>query len=633
MVKKYYLERTNIEDARDIIFRTLKEVLTEEKLGTEVIPVQEANGRILAQSLRAIIPVPREYISAMDGIATRAEYTERASFANPVKIPKDKFIVVNTGNVIPLPFDCVIRREDYWEEGEYVVVRKPHQKYENVRIPGEDVLPFDLVAEKWKRVDGKIIALCLQSGIREVKVFKSIKAVFLPTGSELLPLSSKLEPGKVYETNSYIFLDYLRELGLEVFLHPTVEDDEAKLEDVFEELSLKYHLVFVCGGTSAGEYDYTTSLLRKKGKLLIHGLNIRPGKPFVFGLLNGTPIFGLPGYPGAGIFNFEEVVLPPLKDFFGETRGDGVITAKVGKKIQASEGEDHFFHVVCSKVGSNYWFYPIKQGSGPLSPFIHRTGYVKVERGLEGVEEGQEKEVYLSINKSLVSRGILFVGSHDLSLDIIKEILWEEYRIPLYIVNVGSLGGIMAIWRGRAHFSGIHLLDEESGEYNLPYLRKYGLKDFLLFPFLLRSQGFVVRKGMEVKSFREIRDKGLVFVSRQRGSGTRILSDFLLKKEGLGPSDIKGYENEVITHVEVGHFVREGLADVGMAIKPTASLFDLDFYEVALEKYDLLFSRDFLSDERFQLLKGTILSQRFKDALDIYGGYRLIFTGEPEIEG
>jgi len=634
-MKKYFLERTEPEEAKQIIFETLKKLLTPERIGTEHIPVANSSGRILIKSLRARFPVPREYLSAMDGVATRAELTAGASPSNPVILKKGEYVPINTGNLIPEGFDCVVRREDYWEEEDSIVVRTPHQRYQNVRVPGEDVLPFDLIAENWRVIDGKIVALAIQSGIEEVEVLRPLAALFIPTGNELLRPGSEFSRGKVYETNSLIFSDILRKLGILVKIHDIVPDDPEKLREVFEEASKYYHMVFVCGGTSAGEYDFTAQILKEKGELLIHGLNLRPGKPFVFGVLNHTPFFGVPGYPGAALFSYEYVVLPVLKDFLGYIEGSATLQAKAGRKISASEGEDHLFNVVVSKVGSDYYFYPIKQGSGPLSPFIRRSGYVVVEKGLEGLEENAVKEVYISVRKELVDRSILFVGSHDLSLDILKEILWREWRVALNIVNVGSLGGMNAIKKGSAHISGVHLLDERDGTYNISFAKELGLKNFVLLPFLKREQGFLVREELsdKIKSFKDVRDMGLSFVTRQRGSGTRILTDYLLKNEGIEPSEIKGYGNDVLNHLEVGHYVKVGMADVGVGIKPIAKLLGLSFIPIAEEEYDLLISRDFLRDDRFRYLSLAIRSKEFVEEITILGGYKHVFSEVPKLEG
>ncbi len=634
MSKKFFLERTDPERAKEIIFNTLKSLLTHEIIGVETIEIQKARGRILAESIRANLPVPKEYLSAMDGVATKAEFTQGASPSHPVKIKRDFYLEINTGNVIPRGFDCVIRREDYHEDEDGIITIVPHQKYQNIRVPGEDVLPFDLILETGSVIDGKVIALSLQAGIKEVKVLKKIKAVFLPTGSELLSPDRPLESCKIYETNSYIFKDYLERLDLEVVVHEIVPDDPDLIRDTLISLTQDFHMIFVSGGTSAGEYDYTAEILKKEGNLLIHGLHMRPGKPFVFGVLKDRPVFGLPGYPGAGLFGFEYVLLPVLKDFLGHRNGEGKLRAFSGRKIAASEGEDHLFNVAVSRVQGKYWFYPIKQGSGPVSPFIERSGYIVIEKGIEGIDENVEREVLLSERLDLVERSILFAGSHDLSLDILKEILWKEERIPLKIVNMGSLGGILAILKSRAHLAGVHLLSEETGEYNIPFIKKYDLKVFYLFPFLKREQGFLVKKDTpEVKSFKEIAEKGLRFVSRQRGSGTRILTDYLLKKEGLTPDKINGYDTEVVTHIEVAHYVNEGLADVGVAIYPVAKLFDLKFLPISYEEYDLLLPKFFYDDPRFKKLVNYIKSPVFKKALENLGGYKLVFTESPKLEG
>ncbi len=635
MSKKYFLELTDCEKARDIVFNTLRELLTPDVVGTEIIPVERSLNRISAEPIRAFLPVPREYLSAMDGVATRAEYTHMASPTNPVKISKGVYVPINTGNVIPEGYDCVIRREDYWEEGDGIVVRTPHQRYQNVRVPGEDVLPFDLILEPFKLITGKVVALAIQSGIREVEVLKPLKAVFIPTGSELLKPGEEYVRSKVYETNSYLVEELLRSLHLEYTIHEIVLDEPSLIKEAIEKSSSQNHLIFLSGGTSAGEYDYTAEILKEEGTLLIHGLNLRPGKPFVFGIYRNRPIFGIPGYPGAGLFVMEYILLPVLKAFLGITEGGGTLDARAGRKLSATGGNDHLFNVVVSKVKENFWFYPIKQGSGPLSPFIQRSGYVVVEKGMEGVDEGDRREVFLSIEKSFVDSSLLFVGSHDLTLDILKELLWNKYRWLLNVVNVGSLGGMVATAKDQAHFSGVHLMDEETGEYNVVFLKRMNLKNVALFPFLKREQGFVLRKDLEgkVKSFKDVVELGLTFVSRQRGSGTRILTDYLLKKEGINPANVKGYGNDLISHLEVAHYVKVGTADVGVAIYPVAKLLDLAFIPIAEEEYDLLVLKDFIKDPRFKKLVEEIMCSEFRRRVEELGGYKIVFSEVPKFEG
>ena len=197
--------------------------------------------------------------------------------------------------------------------------------------------------------------------------------------------------------------------------------------------------------------------------------------------------------------------------------------------------------------------------------------------------------------------------------------------------HVGSMGGIMAIRRGEAHAAGCHLLDTENGEYNLSFMKKYfpngGVK---LIRCVGRQQGLMLAKGnpLGIKSFADIAGENVRYVNRQKGSGTRILTDYLCKKEGINTDTIYGYEREELTHTSVAAQIAAGSADAGMGIYSAAQLYDLDFLPVCIEEYDLIIPDRAWDTPMVQQLLATLKSDAFKEKLIALGGYTVENPGE-----
>ena len=197
--------------------------------------------------------------------------------------------------------------------------------------------------------------------------------------------------------------------------------------------------------------------------------------------------------------------------------------------------------------------------------------------------------------------------------------------------HVGSMGGIMAIKRGEAHAAGCHLLDSETGEYNISFIKKYFPKGGVkLIRCVGRQQGLMVQKGnpMGLGGFADVAKEGVRYVNRQKGSGTRILADYLCVKENLDKSSIYGYDREELTHTSVAIQIASGSADAGMGIYSAAKLYGLDFLPVCIEEYDLLI-QDFAYDTPMvRQMLDTMKSAEFKARLEALGGYTLEGIGE-----
>ncbi|PMP97939.1 MAG: molybdopterin biosynthesis protein, partial [Thermodesulfobacterium geofontis] len=261
-----------------------------------------------------------------------------------------------------------------------------------------------------------------------------------------------------------------------------------------------------------------------------------------------------------------------------------------------------------------------------LMSVVRADGYIIILSGSEGFSQGQMVDVYLWKEKEEIDNTIVCIGSHDNTLDILYNYLRKKYpKISLSSAHVGSMGGLIAIKKGEAHVAGTHLLDETTGEYNIPFIKRLlPEKKVILINLVYRIQGLIVRKGnpKNIKSFEDLVREDIIFINRQAGSGTRLLLDKHLREMGINSSEIKGYENEEYTHMGVAQAVASGRADVGLGILAAAKALDLDFIPITEERYDLLIAKDFLELESVQALLDIIRNdKKFKEAVIALGGY------------
>jgi molybdate-binding protein/DNA-binding transcriptional regulator YhcF (GntR family) len=226
---------------------------------------------------------------------------------------------------------------------------------------------------------------------------------------------------------------------------------------------------------------------------------------------------------------------------------------------------------------------------------------------------------------------IRIVGSHDLALNILIDLLkHREEGLRIEVTHAGSLGGLIALQEDRADLAGTHLLDEETGEYNYPYIKRIlPGREIAIVNLAYRIQGLIVASGnpLNIKTLADLRRQKAVFVNRQKGSGTRVLLDMQLKNHGILPSEIRGYEAECNTHMAVASSIAHGKADVGLGIEAAARSNNLDFLPLFRERYDLVIPAANYRHPRLASMLEIISSDEFKKIVDSVGGYDTSQTG------
>jgi putative molybdopterin biosynthesis protein len=295
-------------------------------------------------------------------------------------------------------------------------------------------------------------------------------------------------------------------------------------------------------------------------------------------------------------------------------------------------GEDEFVREKLGQVGERLMAAPLSRGAGVIMSMLRADGQARLPRFSEGVHAGEEVEVDLLRSMDDIRKTVVAIGSHDLALDLVSNALAR--RTPgasLASANVGSLGGLLALARGEAHLAGSHLLDEKTGEYNASYIRQYlAGRSIVLVHLAGRVQGLIVPPS-NPKGFSTLADLArpeVLFVNRQRGSGTRVLLDYQLGLLGISASHIPGYEREEFTHLAVAADVASGAADVGLGILAAARALDLEFVPLISEQYQLVIPREYYSAELMAPLLEIIRGPEFRSEVDALGGYDVADMGK-----
>lgn len=627
--RNLYLSNTPVDEAVEKYTQALKGIINHK---TEEIPVTESLDRITDKAVFAKYCSPLFNAAAMDGIAVKSEVTKGARENQPVNLkPGEDFIVVDTGDPIKNPYDAVIMAEDLiqQEDGSVYIV-EPAAPWQHVRPVGEDIVAGEMIIPSFHKIRPIDIGVLLAGGITKITVIKQPTVAIFPTGTEIIEPDTEPKEGDIIESNSRMFEAMARKNGAQPTRFAPIADDYDKLKNAVAEAVKEYDMVIVNAGSSAGTEDFTVHILRELGEVLIHGVAIKPGKPVILAVVDNKPVIGLPGYPVSAYINFENFVIPVLNMMNGQTKVKAnTVKAVISKRLVSSLKHKEYVRVKVGKVGDKLVASPLARGAGAAMSLVRADGFCVIEQNSEGVEAGAEVDVELYRDLNEIDSTVVAIGSHDLILDVISDLMPTKYPGNfLSSTHLGSMGGLMALKRGEAHIAPTHLLDEETGVYNISYIKRMFSRPMALIKGVNRVQGIIVKKGnpLNIQTVADL--KGVKYINRQRGAGTRVLFDYLLKKEGILPEEIDGYERESATHMAVAAAIKGESADAGMGILSAANALDLDFIPVGNEEYDFAVPVEFLQLEQVKNFLNVLKSDEFKAKLEELGGYGTEKTGQ-----
>ena len=621
-----YLNNTPLNEAKDTFLHAVKE--TGFQAAAETVPTPLSAGRITAEAVYAVISAPHYNASAMDGIAVSADITFGASESSPVFLSRDDYTIVDTGDPMPPGTDAVIMIEDVHEDANgNVKLLSAVSPWQNVRQVGEDLCMGDMIAPSCTRITPALCGAFLAGGVTKVSVKKRPVFGIIPTGDEIVQPTDTPKSGEIIEFNSTIFSNLLREWGAESVVSPIVEDNLGLIKQAVSDMASACDAVLVLAGSSSGRDDYTANICSELGKVLLHGVAAKPGKPVVLGLVADKPLIGLPGYPVSAMVVMEEFV-KPLCDLFYGRRKTETETAKavLTRRVNSSLKYEEFIRVTLGTVGDVCYVVPLPRGAGVITSVTKAGGILHIPQNCEGLEAGAEVTVDLLRPENEIRNTLVITGSHDPLIDEAADVI-NRKNLGFSVVSshVGSMGALRAVAAGQAHMGACHLLDTETGIYNRSYIERYFPNGgAVLKKGVGRIQGLMVKQGNPIK-INSIADlPGLRYVNRQRGAGTRVLFDYLLKQNGLSPAVISGYGNEKFTHTAVAASIAADNADAGLGIYSAAAIYGLDFIPLFHEEYDFLVNEHYADDPMVKAFFDILYSEEFSDRLKKMGGYQIL---------
>jgi len=647
MERNVYLRMVPLSQAREAFLAAFDWVSL---AGREEIPTAEALGRVTVQPVFSALSAPAYHAAAMDGIAVDAAATYGASEERPLRLEiGHEAHHVNTGDPLPSGTDAVIMIEQVHQarvDGEpdtTVEIRAAAFPWQHVRRVGEDIVAGELLLPHHHRLSAADVAAMITAGVFRVEVLCRPRVAILPTGTELVDWrdaeQASPKAGQIIDSNSALLAGLVREVGGNPEVLAPCPDRQANLRDaVATALDSDAHMVVMNAGVSAGSKDFTRHVVGDLGQVLVHGVMAMPGKPTLLGTARGKPVVGTPGYPVSAWVCFDQIIAPALAMMQGQLPPvRQVVEVVPARRLPSKLGHEEFLRVHLGRVGDRVVATPLKRGAGSITSLTRADGLLRIPADSEGIDEDGETTAELLRAPEVLDRTVVIVGSHDVTLDRLADhIRRQAPQYHLSASNVGSLAGLMAIGAGRCHMGGTHLLDPDTGEYNVSYVKKHlqGVPARLV-TLAMREQGLIVAKGnpKRIRSLEDLVRREVRLVNRQGGSGTRVLLDYHLGEAGIDPAQIRGYDDEEYTHMAVAVQVLAGGADVGMGILAAARALDLDFVPVASERYDLCIPRHHLDDPRVKVVLDTLQSPAFRETVTALGGYDVAPMGSVAWDG
>jgi putative molybdopterin biosynthesis protein len=571
-----------------------------------------------------------------------AEETYGAGETTPLVLENGRnAFFVNTGNPLPGGTNAVIMIEDvHVIDDRHLEIMAPVVPWRYVRKAGEDIVATELIFPARHLVTPLCVGALLSAGVFTVSVIRRPEVLIIPTGDELVDCRPDLDPGllpagKILESNSAMLGKLIEAAGGRYVRHAIVPDDVEQIRQAVESAvdSGLYQMVLLVGGSSAGASDFSRSVIASLGRVLVHGVTIMPGKPLIVGVVQDTPVWGMPGYPVSAVICFDQLVRPLLR-FMQRLPQEQkpALTATMAKKVASRLGVEEFLRVRLGNVDGRVVATQLPRGAGSVSSLAEADALVRVPADTEGLPEGAVVQAELLRPLPDLDNTIVIVGSHDNTLNVLADLAGRGApKTILASSHVGSLGGLIALSKGYCHLAGSHLLDTETGQYNVSYVRKHlnGMR-IKLVRLVDRDQGLIVAQGnpLGIKDFTGLPGGRVRFINRQAGSGTRVLLDYRLKQLGIDPSGINGYENEEYTHMSVAIAVASGAADAGLGILAAARALGLDFIPVVTEQYELVIPEKFFGLPAMRSLMDIIGSREFSRRVEALGGYSTARTGK-----
>ncbi len=373
----------------------------------EEVGIMEALERVLASDIKAKIPVPPFSRAAMDGYAVIASDTFGTGQFSPkilklvgtvhageqskVKIAQGQCVEIATGAKIPKGADSVVMIEDTETENDQVSIFKPVYPKANLSLSGSDIPKGKIVLKDGEFLTPSKIGVLTSLGFHLVEVYERPKVAIIPTGNEVAEIGGKLKDGQVFNSNSYALSAIAYENGGNPLRMDIVEDTIESLESVLRK-ALENDLVVLSGGSSVGERDVLVDVVESLGKILFHGVQVKPGKPLLLGQIEGKLVLGTPGYPTACLIDGYVFMAPMIRKMARlPPQEKKKVSARLSRRIVSTLGRQQFLTV---KLKDNK-AYPVFKESGAITSMAEADGYIEIPANVDLLEKDDLVEVVL----------------------------------------------------------------------------------------------------------------------------------------------------------------------------------------------------------------------------------------------
>ena len=580
LMRKEFRSLISLEEAQSIVLSRLP------RTATQAVPLPLAQGRILAEKVVSSLDVPGFSRASMDGFALQAEDTLAAREDRPVclclagsvpmgalpqlHVARGEAAEVSTGSMMPPGADAVVMIEYSQAEGDRVLIRRPVFSSENVQAAGSDISFGEAVLFPGTKLAAREMGVLAALGRTEVAV-RSLKVGVASTGNELVPPGEALAAGQIYDINSYTIAAAVADCGALAIPYGILPDEKGSMAAMLLKMAAECDMILVSGSTSAGAGDMIFQVIEEEGELIFHGVNLKPGKPTIFGTIDGKPCLGLPGYPTSALTVFSCLAAPAIRAAFGQKNLGKRMTGRLSGPLRL-EGRRQMLAVGLS----GELVYPVDKGSGSITTLAGADGVIDIPSGVEYLEKGEKVEVELF--SEVEAADLVVAGENCMLLEQLAE------RVPwrLVLLNTGSLQARLYLEDGVADLACV------SGPQAVP---PEGMS--LIWGFK-RELGLVFRDADVLSDLSDRR-----IVGWHRDSAMQAAFERHLLALGLTRPH---YVRVARTHSAVAAAVASGRADVGFAESRAAVEAELGFKLMDSDEIMLLARPENVGDARLKSL-------------------------------
>jgi len=372
---------------------------------SEKVNIENALGRTLCEDIVSPENVPAFDRTTVDGYAVHADDTFGASASIPAQLEiageilmgenadfsleSGKCVKISTGGMLPVGANAAVMVEHTDNADGLCLVYKSVAPYENVTKAGDDIAVGETALKKGTVITPAEIGILASLGVYEIPVYKKPVIAIISTGDEIV--KGDIKAGQIRDVNTYLLSSAAESFGCKPYVYGAVRDDYEEIRSAVSVCLEKADAVIVSGGSSAGARDMTVKIIDELGEVFFHGIAMKPGKPTIFGTVNGKPVFGLPGHPLAAYFVFRLIVCEYIKQIMNLPEEKSVKNAVLSVNIPSNHGREEY---LCVKLNENGEAVPLHTKSGIISVLRQAEGFIKIPRDSEGIDRGTTVEIY-----------------------------------------------------------------------------------------------------------------------------------------------------------------------------------------------------------------------------------------------